>query len=81
MKCENCPLCVSDYSELYGDGDIYCLITGDYANDEGGCCRTNKFILAQDKKKLEDKWAGGTARKYADFVNWLEQQVKGGAEE
>ena len=55
MKCLDCPLCVSDYCDSCGDGDIYCLITRDYAKDDGGCTRTNKFILSQDKQKLKDK--------------------------
>ena len=55
MKCQNCPLCVSDYIDACGDGDIYCLITGDYAKDEGGCSRTNKWILAQDIEALKKK--------------------------
>ena len=55
MMCQNCPLCVSDYTDACGDGDIYCLITGDYAKDEGGCSRTNKWILAQDREALKKK--------------------------
>lgn len=80
MKCFDCPLCVSDYCDTCGDGDIYCLITRNYAKDEGGCCRTNKFIFAQDKQKLKDEWAEEEAKRWADMADWLEQQEKGGGE-
>lgn len=74
MKCLNCPLCVSDYSDYIGDGDIYCLITRQYAKDEGGCRRTNKFILSQDKKKLSDDWAEDEARMWAELAEEYEKE-------
>lgn len=74
MKCLDCPLCVSDYCDACGDGDIYCLITRGYAKDEGGCRRTNKFIFAQNIQKLKDEWAEEEARKWADMADWLDEQ-------
>ncbi len=74
MKCLECPLCVSDYCDACGDGDIYCLITRRYAKDEGGCRRTNKFILSQDKQKLKDEWAEEEARKWTEFADWYEKE-------
>ena len=65
MKCLDCPLCISDY----------CAVCG------GGCRRTNKFIFAQDKKKLKDEWAEEEARHWAEMTDWFEQQEKGGEEE
>lgn len=91
MMCQNCPLCVSDYTDACGDGDIYCLITGDYAKDEGGCSRTNKWILSQDrealkKKREEEKCAAWSAmaeyyennrdvESYREEVKYLKSQI------
>ena len=93
MMCQNCPLCVSDYSDACGDGDIYCLVTGDYANDEGGCSRTNKWILAQDrealkKKRQEEECAAWSAmaeyyennrdiESYKEEIKYLKSQIDG----
>lgn len=73
MKCATCPLCVSDYSDYVGDGDIYCLITRQYASDEGGCRRTNKFILSVDKKKLVDEWMEDEAHMWTELANYYEE--------
>lgn len=72
MKCLNCPLCVSDYTEACGDGDIYCLITGDYAKDEGGCSRTNKWILSQDRDTLIEKRREEESRAWAEMAEYYE---------
>lgn len=77
MKCLECPLCVSDYCDACGDGDIYCLITGDYAKDEGGCRRTNKFILSQDKQKLKDKLLEEECRKWSAIAEEYEKENPG----
>jgi hypothetical protein len=77
MKCLDCPLCVSDYCDACGDGDIYCLITGDYAKDEGGCTRTNKFILAQDKQKLKDKRLEEECAKWSAIAEEYEKENNG----
>lgn len=69
MKCIECPLCVSDYCDACGDGDIYCLITRRYAKDEGGCRRTNKFILSQDAQKLIDEWKNEELIAYIELAN------------
>lgn len=72
MKCLNCPLCVSDYTDACSDGDIYCLITGDYAKDEGGCSRTNKWILAQDRDALIEKRREEESRAWAEMAEYYE---------
>jgi hypothetical protein len=66
---------VSDYCDACGDGDIYCLITRGYAKDEGGCRRTNKFILSQDKQKLKDEWAEDEAKKWSEFADAYEKET------
>ena len=73
MKCLNCPLCVSDRSYYDDDCDIYCLVTGDFANAEGGCRRTNKFILNQSPQKLKDERAKEEAERWSEFADYLEQ--------
>ena len=72
MKCLNCPLCVSDYTDACGDGDIYCLVTGDYANDEGGCSRTNKWILSQDRDALSQKRREEESRAWPEMADYYE---------
>ena len=74
MLCLNCPLCVSDYCDACGDGDIYCLITRRYANYEGGCRRTNKFILSQDKLKLINDWQQSEALKWCAYAEAYENE-------
>lgn len=63
MKCKNCPLfdCYRDSWE-YDEYDIRCLAdiqSQDFPKgidtEIGGCHRTNKWILAQDKEELELK--------------------------
>lgn len=80
MLCENCPLCVSDYNDYIGDGDIYCLVTGETLLGEGGCRRTNKFILSQNKQQLIDKLWEEEAEKWSEYIKQCEQE-KGGGEE
>lgn len=72
MMCQNCPLCVSDYTDACGDGDIYCLITGDYAKDEGGCSRTNKWILSQDREALKKKREEEECDAWAEMAEYYE---------
>lgn len=87
MKCENCPLTYSDYSEIIGDGDCYCLVTNDYVFDEGhGCRRTNKWIKSQDRKawlkRLEERqdkaiadYAAYCEAEHERFMNELENKI------
>ena len=80
MLCENCPLCVSDYNDYIGDGDIYCLVTGETLLGEGGCRRTNKFILSQNKQQLIDKLWEEEAEKWSEYIKQCEQE-KGSVKE
>ena len=59
MKCINCPLCrdtslITDDCEEY---DYECWVDG-RVPDGNGCHRTNKWILSQDVKALENKYWG-----------------------
>ena len=78
MLCENCPLCVSDYNDYIGDGDIYCLVIGETLLGVGGCRRTNKFILSQNKQQLIDKLWEEEAEKWSEYIKQCEQE-EGGA--
>ena len=77
MLCENCPLCVSDYNDYIGDGDIYCLVTGETLLGECGCRRTNKFILSQNKQRLIDKLWEEEAEKWSEYIKQCEQENGG----
>ena len=77
MKCMECPLMVPDYG-FDGDVDLFCLITGDYSSDEGGCRRTNKFILSQDKQKLKDKRLEEECRIWSELAEEYEKKIKDG---
>ena len=73
MKCIDCPLCVGDQGYYGDDCDIYCLITGDYADIEGGCRRTNKFILSQSPQRLKEKRAEEIAQSWSEFADLIEE--------
>lgn len=75
MKCADCPLCVSDYSEYFSDGDCYCLLTQQYADvEEGSCRRTDKFINSQNVAELKRRWMQSEANMWSDYLTWMEEQ-------
>lgn len=75
MKCDNCPLTYSDYSEIIGDGDCYCLVTNDYVLDEGcGCRRTNKWIKSQDRKAWLNRLEEQRDKAIEDYVAYCEAE-------
>ena len=73
MKCIDCPLCVSSKGYYDDDCDIYCLVTGDYVDSEGGCRRTNKFILSQSPQKLKEQRANEEAERWSEFADFIEK--------
>lgn len=76
MKCKDCPLfdCYRDGYE-YDEYDIRCL--ADYKSQDfprgvdtetGGCKRTNKWILAQNKQDLELKHLDYDCRCWEEYM-------------
>lgn len=76
MKCLNCPLCGSDWDPYNNDGDIYCLVTGDYADDEHGCTRTNKWILSQNVEEIKKKRLQEEADRWSEYVEAMYKEEK-----
>lgn len=64
MKCKNCPLYENTYSrgEDWEEYDVQC-VAGSYFGyggidcENGGCRRTDKWILTQDKEELKNRLA------------------------
>ena len=57
----------------FGDCDIYCLVTGENLLGEGGCRRTNKFILSQNRQQLIDKLYEEEAKKWSEYTKQFEK--------
>lgn len=75
MKCANCKLAYGSRFCNYDDGEVQCLVTGDYVDiDEGSCKRTNKWIERQnveDWKIIASDRTTKAAEEFLDFMeNW-----------
>ena len=74
MKCYDCPLCISDYSDYIGDGDIYCLVTNDYCPELESCKRTNKWILSQNIALWKDRRSQEESERWLQFVEDMRKE-------
>lgn len=85
MKCKECPLCdCYRCSYEYDEYDIRCLAntrTQEFPKkvdtDYGGCRRTNKWILAQNKEDLMSKYLEYDAKCLEEYIKehgWDKQE-------
>lgn len=82
MKCKDCPLC--DCYRCSWDCDEYdirCLADTKSQSfpegvdtEYGGCRRTNKWILAQNKEELMAKYLEYDAECWSVFIKEMEEQ-------
>lgn len=73
MKCRECKLAYGSKYCNYDDGEVQCLVTGDYVDiDEGSCTRTCKWVSQQDVERWKTIAIARTAKAAQEFLEFMD---------